>query len=135
MKRIAFAAIAMIAMAATALPAGAAPDNNWHVHDAGLSSVEMRHAGVVFFPLLFSQEGETYDPVTDPAVCPDATDKAGTLPNGEHTNRHHVNGVCHTDEYIIHLRSASGGSDQISDDWDSVPFGTDTVYYRLTSRG
>lgn len=135
MKRFALVAVAMTALAAAAVPAGAAPDNNWHVHDAGQSSVDMRHTGVVFFPLLFSQEGDTYDPVGDPAVCPDATDKAGTLPNGEHTNRHHVNGVCHTDEYIIHLRSASGGSAEIPGDWGSVPFGTDTVYYRLTSRG
>lgn len=135
MKRSAFAAVAILALGVTALPAGAAPDNNWHVHDGGASSVDMRHAGLVFFPMLFSQEGETYDAANDPAVCPDATDKVGTRPNGEHTNRHHVNGVCQTSEYVIHLRSASGGSDQISDDWGTVPFGSDTVYYRLTPRG
>lgn len=135
MKRLAFAVLAMTAAAATVVPVGAAPTNNWHVHDGGTSDVAMRKAGVVFFPLLFEQEGDVYDPENDPAVCPDATDKAGTLHNGEHKNRHHVNGVCQTDEYIIHLRSASGGSDQISDDWGSVPFGTDTVYYRLTPRG
>lgn len=135
MRRFAFVLVAMTAVAASALPAGAVPDNNWHVHDAGQSSVDMRHAGLVFFPLLFSQEQDTYDPVNDPAICPDATDKGGTLHNGEHRNRHHVNGVCQTDEYVIHLRSASGGSAQISDDWGSVPFGSDTVYYRLTPRG
>lgn len=135
MRRIAFVAVAMTALAALAVPAGAAPSNNWHVHDGGLTTINMRHAGVVFFPTLFSQEGDTYQPATDPAVCPDATDKVGTLLNGAHTNRHHVNGVCQTDEYVIHLRSASGGSDQIPDDWDWVPFGSDKVYYRLTPRG
>lgn len=139
--RGAIAAAAALAVGAVAVPAGAAPENNpnWHVHDVvdGVkqSSVALRPAGVAFFPTLFVQEGDVYDPINDPVVCPDATDKAGTLHNGQHTNRRAVNGVCHTDEYIIHLRSDAGGSGTAPQDWGSVPFGSLTVFYQLTPRG
>lgn len=120
-----------------ALPAGAAPSDNdhWHVHDGGQSDLELKSLGVVFFPALFSQEGETYDAVNDPAVCPDAADKGGFLPNGEHTHRHTVNGTCLTQEFAIHLRSAAGGSDQVPAGWSSVQWNGSTFYYQLSPRG
>lgn len=128
---------AVLVAGLVALPAGAQPseNDNWHVHDGGASDVALRKAPTVFFPAIFSQEGETYDPVNDPALCPDATDKEGTLHNGEHTNRHHVNGICTTSAFIIHLRSAAGGSEQVPPDWGSVVWNGSTYHYRLSPRG
>jgi hypothetical protein len=133
---VAITALAALAVAAPALPAGATPkaNDNWHVHDGGASDSELKSFGVALFPALYGQEGDVYEPATDPVVCPDATDKGGMLPNGNHTNRHVINGVCHTDEYVIHLRTAAGGGEPTPKGWSSIPFGPHTVFYRLTPR-
>lgn len=132
----------MLAIGLATLPAAAEPsgNDNWHVHDAGQSSIDLPKAGVVFFPALFQQEGLTYDAANDPARCPDATDKGGHLQNGQHTNRHTINGVCVTDSWVIHLRSASGGSDQVPEGWETLVWqppagGPVTIHYRLSPRG
>lgn len=141
MKATRIITAAMLALGLAALPAGAEPsgNENWHVHDGGASTIDLPKAGVVFFPELFAEEGLSYDAANDPARCPDATDKGGHLQNGQHTNRHAVNGICVTDSLVIHLRSASGGSGQAPEGWEALvwsrPSGHMTIYYRLSPRG
>jgi hypothetical protein len=115
----------------------------WHVHNGCVVAVPNCQALAVFPQII-----PGYDPVNNPAECPDATDKAflgggqpSTSNSGIEANQPLREGVCMTSTTIIHLKSIP--QDQpVPDGW-SGSVGTPTVvngityvtYYRLTAGG
>jgi hypothetical protein len=105
---------------------------NWHIHDgtgAG-PAVGDHHAGLGFWPRLFSQEGLVYGTTEAPFVrCPNATDKV-FLPNGVHGAVDGA-GVCMNELFIVHLLS---GVDT-PQGWSTLSFPNGTfLSYKLTPR-
>ena len=139
----AFAATLAAAPAATAYFAPNALPPTWHVHN-GCAVVVPNCQGAAFFPQILPG----YDPVDDPAECPDATDKAflgggqpSTSNTGIQVNQPLREGVCMTRETIIHLKSIP--VDQpVPDGWTG-PVGSPAIvdgityltYYRPTAAG
>jgi hypothetical protein len=134
---LAFAPAAAAYFAPNALPP------TWHVHNGCVVAVP-HCQGVAFFPQIIPG----YDPVNDPAECPDATDKAflgggepSTSNTGIELNQPLREGVCMTRETIIHLKSIP--LDQPAPDGWTGPVGTPTVvngityvtFYQLTAGG
>ncbi len=133
-----------------ALAPGAAADfapdalpPTWHVHDCTSSSCTFPHAAVSFFPKILT-DGNVAAYLTDPAECPDATDKA-LLGGGEPPqldgalgpNQPLGEGICQTSTTVIHLKRIS--PDQpIPDGWtflrdDTVGGVVYATYYLLTA--
>lgn len=108
-------------------------EQNWHIHDGtgGGPAVGDHHAGLGFWPRLFSQEGLVYGTTEAPFVrCPNATDKV-FLPNGVHGAVDGA-GVCMNEVFIVHLLS---GVDT-PEGWSTLSFPNGTfLSYRLTPRG
>lgn len=126
-------ALSTLALAAPALAHDVPNDANWHTHDR-VSGASGHHKLVVFFPTLFvDAELGTYGSSTSGGFldCPNATDK-GLLPSfGQSQSGVHAVGICMNDLYIIHLHSGvAAGSG-----WDSVSFGGNVYWYRVTARG
>jgi hypothetical protein len=100
----------VFASAALAGPSASQLPPTWHIHDC-TSSCVLPHAPVGFFPAILGESLSTY--LQDPAMCPDATDKAflggGQPPtrDGVEQNQPLREGVCMTSTTIIHLRSVS----------------------------
>jgi hypothetical protein len=107
-------------------------ERNWHIHDGtgGGPAVGDHHAGLGFWPRLFSQEGLVYGTTEAPFVrCPNATDKV-FLPNGVHGAVDGA-GVCGNDLYVVHLLS---GVDT-PQGWSTLSFPNGTfLSYKLTPR-
>jgi hypothetical protein len=108
-------------------------EQNWHIHDGtgGGPLAGDHHAGLGFWPRLFSQEGLAYGTAEAPFVrCPNATDKV-FLPNGVHGAVDGA-GICLNDVFIVHLLS---GVDT-PEGWSTLTFPNGTfLSYELTSRG
>jgi hypothetical protein len=108
-------------------------ERNWHIHDGtgGGPLAGDHHAGLAFWPRLFSQEGLVYGTPAAPFVrCPNATDKV-FLPNGVHGAVDGA-GVCMNELFIVHLLS---GVDT-PEGWSTLTFPNGTfLSYRLTPRG
>jgi hypothetical protein len=108
-------------------------EQNWHIHDGngGGPAVGDHHAGLGFWPRLFSQEGLVYGTAAAPFVrCPNATDKV-FLPNGVHGAVDGA-GVCMNEVFIVHLLS---GVDTPKG-WSTLTFPNGTfLSYKLTRRG
>jgi hypothetical protein len=107
-------------------------EQNWHIHDgtgAG-PAIGDHHAGLGFWPRLFSQEGLVYGTTEAPFVrCPNATDKV-FLPNGVHGSVDGA-GVCMNELFIVHLLS---GVDTPKG-WSTLSFPNGTfLSYKLTPR-
>lgn len=104
------AAGGVLAAAALAGPSSSQLPATWHIHDC-TSSCVLPHAPVGFFPAILGESLATY--LQDPAMCPDATDKAflggGQPPtsDGVEQNQPLREGVCMTSTTIIHLRSVA----------------------------
>lgn len=114
--------VALLVLAVPAFAHGVPNEDNWHVHDGGAGG---HHKPVAFFPLIIAD----YDAENDPAVCPNATDKA-LLPSRSETSPVHQAGICMTDEYIIHILTLDG--QPAPSGWSQV--GSTNTYYKLTSR-
>lgn len=135
----AFGALALAAAtASTLIAAGTLPPNH-HVHDCTQAPCTYPHLGAAFFPSVLGQTTAQY--VLDPAVCPDATDKA-LLPQGKQENQPLRAGQCSTSTTVIHLRSIPEGN-PVPEGWSLVthPSGTSVdggvtyrTYFRLTPR-
>jgi len=106
---------------------------NWHVHD-GAIGLGPQHKGIGFFPaILGGISTATY--LTDPASCPDATDKA-FLPQGRQEGQPLRAGMCETSSKIIHLRTLPVGTAG-PDGWSSVTSASEpgwVTYYLITDR-
>ena len=103
---------------------------NWHVHD-GQTQLGPAHKPVGFFPAILGQSSSDYR--LDPAICPNATDKA-LLPSNGSDNQPDRAGVCMTTTTVIHLRSIPVG-DPAPEGWSlQGTSGGIATYYRLTAR-
>jgi hypothetical protein len=108
----------------------------WHVHNGGTCS---QCAGVAFFPTILGEGTATY--LLDPAVCPDATDKAflgGGQPSPHNPpsltgNQPLREGICETSTTIIHLKSISPGQSAPAGWTFLSTSGGFATYYLLTS--
>ena len=131
-----FAVIIAAAAAATVLAVPASADRgvwkNWHVHDggSGVDASGLHHAGLAFFPLIWSNYAST------PALwayCTDATDK---LLVGGTGGAMLVSGTCRNEDNIIHLKGVQAGS-PAPEGWTFVTNlagGQYSIYYKLTPR-
>jgi hypothetical protein len=127
--------ISLVALAAAPAPVSAERGswNNWHVHDggSGTDADGLRHAGLVFFPQIWSNYA------SDPslwAYCADATDKA--LVGGDGGAKVAA-GFCQNELYIIHLQGIANDAPAppLSSGWTPLTPGADfTFYYKLTPR-
>ena len=93
-----------VAFGTAALAGGPSPTNlppNWHVHD-GLTAPQ--HKPVGFFAIILGATA-----ASDPAICPDATDKA-FLPPGRQDGQPLRAGMCQTSEKIISLQTIPRGT-------------------------
>ena len=128
------AALALAAVAAGPAAAERGSYNNWHVHDGGSGTDEsgLVHRGLALFPAILTG-GDVATYLTDPAYCPDATDKF-LLPNGAN-GEFLAAGMCLTNAYIIQLRTIPSG-DPVPTGWQASGFliqGVE-VYYKLAAR-
>jgi hypothetical protein len=130
--------IGVAAALVAALPGSASADrgayDNWHVHDGGSGTDEsgLVHRGLALFPAILTG-GNVDAYLSDPAYCPDATDKF-LLPNGAN-GEFPAAGMCVTDAYVIHLRAIPSG-DPAPTGWQAsgFPIAGAEVYYKLTAR-
>ena len=126
-------AIALIT-ATTVLAHGVPNEKNWHIHDglgAGPGATPPNHhAGLVFFPALFLQEGLVYGTAAAPYVwCTNSADKGLLAPGGQGTVG--SAGQCRNDLFIVHLlRGAAAPAG-----WSTLALPGDDMYYRLTPIG
>jgi hypothetical protein len=128
------AALALAGAAPGAAAADRSSFENWHVHDGGSGTDEsgLVHRGLALFPAILTG-GDVVTYLTDPAYCPDATDKF-LLPNGAN-GEFPAAGMCLTNAYIIQLRAIPSG-DPVPTGWQASGFliqGVE-VYYMLTAR-
>ncbi len=126
----------MLALGVASTPATAASGTlqNWHVHDctSGCPFVDadgVTHQAVGFFPVILGESRSQY--LTDPVVCPNATDKA-LLPGGREPNQPLRAGICTNSTTVVHLRSIDVG-DAAPDGWTYLSTsGGFATYYLLT---
>jgi hypothetical protein len=135
-KWILIAALVVVPVAVTGVAvAGSGPSElppNWHVHDGQLA-LGPEHKGIGFFPTILGVSTATY--LEDPAMCPDATDKA-FLPEGRQPGQPLRGGVCMTSAYVIHLHTVEAGSTG-PDGWASITTASEpgwVTYYSKTAR-
>jgi hypothetical protein len=105
---------------------------NWHIHDGGLAGPP-EHRPIGYFPAILGVSTATY--LTDPAECPDATDKA-FLPEGRQDGQPLRAGMCQTSANIIHLRTLPVGTAG-PEGWGSVLSASEPgwiTYYLVTDR-
>jgi hypothetical protein len=104
------------------------------VHDGGSGTDEsgLVHRGLALFPAILT-DGNVAAYLSDPAYCPDATDKF-LLPNGAN-GEFPAAGMCFTAAYVIHLRAIPSG-DPAPTGWLASGFRVEgaEVYYKLTAR-
>jgi hypothetical protein len=105
---------------------------NWHVHD-GQTTLGPQHKPVSFFPAILGQSLADY--LSDPARCPNATDKAFLPSAGESESPVLRAGVCMTSTTIIQLRTVPLGTSRPGG-WNSRlgPEAGYVTYYLLTQR-
>jgi hypothetical protein len=124
----------MIALltASPVLAHGVPNEKNWHIHDglgAGPGAGD-HHAGLVFFPALFLQEGLIYGTAEAPYVwCTNSADKGLLAPGGQGTVG--SAGHCVNDLFILHLLRGAGAPAG----WSTLALPGDDLYYRLTPIG
>jgi hypothetical protein len=128
------AAVALATAAAGPASADRGAYQNWHVHDGGSGTDEsgLVHRGLALFPAILTG-GDVAAYLTDPAYCPDATDKF-LLPNGAN-GEFPAAGMCVTRAYVIHLRAIPSGNPTPTG-WQASGFliqGAE-VFYKLTAR-
>ncbi len=134
-KRALVAVVAAIAIVgfqgATALADSSASvlPPTWHIHDGPTVPPDPQHKKVGFFATILGSSA-----TTDPARCPNATDKS-LLPSGANGAVLRA-GVCFTSVYVIQLRTVPLGVSG-PDGWSFIS-GTDgggyVTYYQLTPR-
>lgn len=122
-----------VALGSTALAGGPSPANlppNWHVHD-GMTTLGPQHKPIGFFAVILGATA-----ASDPAICPDATDKA-FLPQRRQDGQPLRAGMCQTSEKIVHLRTLPRGTagpdgwsgpiptQELGDSWDTYYLVTD----------
>jgi hypothetical protein len=129
---MATAAIAMLALSSTPVAASDVPPN-WHIHD-GQTGLGPPHKGIGFFPAILGISSSTY--LEDPAMCPNATDKA-FLPSNEPSQADLLRaGHCETSTQVIHLRTVPVGTSGPSG-WSSITVGSEPgwiTYYLVTDK-
>ena len=121
-------AIALAGSSASTLP----PE--WHIHDGLGGSLGSQHKGVGFFPTILGISSGEY--LTDPAECPNATDKVFLPSVGSSQSEILRAGVCMTSTAVIQLRTVPLGVSG-PDGWSFIS-GTDgggyITYYQVTAR-
>jgi hypothetical protein len=125
------ATVTVYGTAAFADPSASLPPN-WHIHD-GLTGLGPEHKGIGFFPAILGVSTATY--LTDPASCPDATDKA-FLPHGRQDEQPLRAGMCQTSSKIIHLHTVPVGTVGPSA-WSSITTASEpgwVTYYVVSDR-
>jgi hypothetical protein len=128
----ALAALTVYGTAALADSSAATLPPNWHVHD-GAVGLGAQHKGIGFFPAILGVSTATY--LTDPASCPDATDKA-FLPQGRQDNQPLRAGMCQTSSEIIDLRTVPVGTGG-PEGWSSITSASEpgwVTYYLVSDR-
>ena len=128
---IAGAAIALFAMSGGPVLGTDVPPN-WHVHD-GQTGLGPQHKGIGFFPTILGESVSTY--LEDPAMCPNATDKAFLPSWGSSESPLLRAGICQTSTEVIHLRTVPVGTSG-PDGWSSITVGSEpgwVTYYLVTS--
>ncbi len=90
---------------------------NWHVHDCTASPCVLPHAPTAFFPYILGETPGQY--LADPAMCPNASDKA-LLPPGLEEGEPLRAGVCMTSTKVIQLRSIPEG-EPAPEGWTLIP--------------
>jgi hypothetical protein len=135
LRRLLITAAAVGILATFAGPAAASGDvpPNWHVHD-GQTGLGPQHKGIGFFPTILGESTSTY--LEDPAMCPNATDKAFLPSWGSSESPLLRAGECQTSTEIIHLRTVPVGTSG-PDGWSSITVGSEpgwVTYYFVTSR-
>jgi hypothetical protein len=135
-------AVTMLIAAAMASAEPSTLPPTWHVHNcAPGTTCTWPSAPVGFFPTILGGERLTAY-LADPAMCPDATDKAflgggspGPAADGINGNQPLREGVCMTSTTIIHLKSISLDQ-QAPDGWTYVSTANGfATYYKLTAIG
>ena len=131
-----FAALVFVAAQGAVALAGSSASTlppEWHIHD-GQTSLGSQHKGVGFFPRILGIAPAVY--LTDPASCPNATDKA-FLPSAAQSQSDILRaGVCFTSTKVIQLRTVPIGVSG-PDGWNYISGtdgGTYITYYRVTDR-
>ncbi len=130
---LAAAALAVSVSAGLASASASELPPNWHVHD-GQTSLGPQHKGIGFFHTIFGVSTSVY--LTDPAACPNATDK-GLLPSAGNSQSGNLRaGVCMTSTAIVHLRTVPlGTSGPAGWSWLTTPAEPGYItYYRVTSK-
>lgn len=105
----------------------------WHIHD-GLTALGPQHKGVGFFPTILGETSSEY--ALDPAMCPNATDKAFLPSSGSSDSPLLRAGICMTSAYVIQLRTVPLGTAG-PDGWSSITVASEpgwVTYYQLTPR-
>lgn len=135
-KWILLAALVVVPVVVTGVAvAGSGPSElppNWHVHD-GQVALGPEHKGIGFFPAILGVSTAAY--LEDPAICPDATDKA-FLPQGRQSEQPLRAGVCMTSAAVIHLHTVVAGTAG-PDGWASITTASEpgwVTYYSMTAR-
>jgi hypothetical protein len=126
------ATLTVYGTAALADPSASTLPPNWHIHD-GMTGLGPEHKGIGFFPAILGVSTATY--LTDPASCPDATDKA-FLPQGRQDEQPLRAGMCQTSSKIIHLRTVPVGTAG-PEGWSSITSASEpgwVTYYLITDR-
>lgn len=122
-------AIALAGSSASTLP------SQWHVHDVPAGQpASGQHKGVGFFPTILRITAAVY--LTDPASCPNATDKVFLPSAGESQSEILRAGICMTSTKVIQLRTVPIGVSG-PDGWayiSGTDGGTYITYYKVTDR-
>lgn len=122
-----------VASAAVADSSAAVLPPEWHIHD-GLTSLGPQHKGVGFFPTILGETASEYS--LDPAMCPNATDKAFLPSSGSSESPLLRAGVCMTSVDVIQLRTVRLGTAG-PDGWSSITVASEPgwiTYYQITAR-
>lgn len=140
------ATAALAAFGWTTMAGAEAPSvpKNWHVHDCNIASIDTEpactttdalvdHKPAGFFPAILGVAAADY--VNDPAMCPNATDKAFLPSWGNGQTAVLRAGVCQTSTKIIHLRTVLDGTAGPEGwTWRNGPEAGYDTWYEITSR-
>jgi hypothetical protein len=127
-------AITIFAGAASATLGASDLPPTWHVHDGQGATLGPQHKGIGFFPTILGLSVSDY--LVDPAVCPNATDKAFLPSFGAAEAPLLRAGQCQTSTSIISVRTVPVGTSG-PEGWASLTTASEpawVTYYSVTAR-